>query len=160
MASELVVSKLPEIISKKNAGPKVTLKNSIVEVNNYIREYTQKRPPIREAGATVVACLIKKGTAYFGHMGDSRAYLLRDNNFQQITEDHSVVNQLIKHGMITEEEATEHPARHTITRCMGVNEEPVPDIRAVSYSGRRQNFTMHRWPDRNALRRKNKKNSY
>ncbi len=62
---------------------------------------------------------IYKNKIYLGHVGDSRAYIIRNGEINQITEDHSYVNQLIKAGSITKEEGKSHPKRNMITRAVG-----------------------------------------
>jgi protein phosphatase len=64
--------------------------------------------------------LSESGTAQFAHVGDSRAYLLRDNQLTQVTTDHSLVGELVSLGRITKEEARSHPHRHLVTRVLGL----------------------------------------
>lgn len=70
----------------------------------------------------------EKNHFFIGHIGDSRAYLIRDNSIEQITEDHSFVEELVKMGKITHEEARVHPQKNIITRALGVDEEVEIDI--------------------------------
>lgn len=77
-------------------------------------------------GTTIVALLIKDETAYICHVGDSRAYRIRDNKIRQITEDHSLVAEELKRGAITKEQARNYPLRHVITRAVGMT----PDVRS------------------------------
>ncbi len=70
-------------------------------------------------GATVVTSIACQGRIYFGHVGDSRVYRLRKGELKQITEDHSFVNELMKEGRITAEEARHHPRKNVITRAVG-----------------------------------------
>ncbi|MEQ8170385.1 MAG: protein phosphatase 2C domain-containing protein, partial [Candidatus Eremiobacterota bacterium] len=102
VASRMVVDYLPfYIISVVNPlPPEVILKDSIIAVSDYIRHYKEARYALNGAGATVVACLMVDGKATIGHMGDSRVYLLRGNDFKQITLDHSVVFDLVKAGVL------------------------------------------------------------
>jgi protein phosphatase len=133
VASRMVVDYLPfYIISVINSSPpEVVLEDSILAVSNYIRDYTEVRDELNGAGATVVACLIADGKATIGHMGDSRVYLLRGNDFKQITEDHSAVFEMVKAGMLTLSEAKKDPFRNHITRCMGMDDTPFADINSV-----------------------------
>jgi PPM family protein phosphatase len=133
VASRMVVEHLPaRIISAGNSSSsEAILKNSIIYVSNYIMTYTQARDELKGAGATVVACLIENDKAIIGHMGDSRAYLLRNSKFKQITEDHSIVFDMVKMGFMTLSEAKKDPLRNRITRCMGMTDTPVVDIRTV-----------------------------
>lgn len=138
IASELVVTKLPESLADYTDTllPESSLTKSLIEVNEYVCDYTSEREEIKGAGATVVTCLIRDEKAFIGHVGDSRAYLLRDNKFSQLTEDHSVVNHLIKNNIITKEEAQNSSARHQITQCIGMKTELLPGMKIIDlYKG-------------------------
>src|SRR5205823_2699404 len=82
-------------------------------------------------GTTVISLLIKDDHAYFAHVGDSRAYLVRGDLIQQISEDHSLVNEQIKAGMITPEEAKHSRYKNIITRSVGFEEEVQVDVMGV-----------------------------
>ncbi len=71
-------------------------------------------------GTTVVAVIVCEDEAYISHVGDSRVYLCRDGELHQVTRDHSVVQEMIESGQITEEQARSHPRKHFITRALGV----------------------------------------
>lgn len=79
-------------------------------------------------GTTVTMGCIFEGKLYIGHIGDSRAYIFRDNDIRQITKDHSLVAQLVNNGTITEEEAVNHPQRNIITRALGTDADVKIDI--------------------------------
>ena len=79
-------------------------------------------------GTTVISLLVHKDHALFAHVGDSRAYLLRGDLIQQISEDHSLVNEQIKAGMITPEEAKHSRYKNIITRSVGFEEEVQVDV--------------------------------
>ena len=79
-------------------------------------------------GTTLVVAVIYKKQAVIANVGDSRCYLLHDDEFRKITRDHSVVEELINANLITEEEAKTHPRRNQITRAMGVEEMILVDI--------------------------------
>ena len=75
-------------------------------------------------GTTLTAAYVGRGGVSFAHVGDSRAYRLRHGDLERITEDHSLVEELLRQGRLTEEEAEEHPQRSIITRALG----PEPDV--------------------------------
>lgn len=83
-------------------------------------------PEYEGMGTTVTLALIKEiaqsHTLYLGHVGDSRAYLLRDQQLTQLTSDHSVVGELLRNGSLTEVEALNHPHRHIVTQALGIGE--------------------------------------
>jgi len=88
----------------------------------------QSDPRLNGMGTTVIALLLHEEHALFAHVGDSRAYLVRDGFIQQISEDHSLVNEQVKAGMITPEEAKRSNYRNIITRSVGFEEEVQVDV--------------------------------
>ena len=77
-------------------------------------------------GTTVVAAIVRGGRVALAHAGDSRAYLASGSKLTRVTTDHSIVQELVNHGDITEEEARVHPQKNIITRVLGV--EPTVEI--------------------------------
>ena len=73
-------------------------------------------------------CLVLDQELYVGHVGDSRAYLLRDGELTQITQDHSMVGELLRTGSITKEEAVNHPKKNIILRALGVRKDLKVDV--------------------------------
>jgi PPM family protein phosphatase len=88
----------------------------------------QEDPRLAGMGTTVISLLIRSDHAFFAHVGDSRAYLIRGDLIQQISEDHSLVNEQIKAGMITPEEAKHSRYKNIITRSVGFEEEVQVDV--------------------------------
>ncbi len=93
----------------------------IVEANRRIWERSLADPRTAGMGTTVTAALVdaEAGTVAIGHVGDSRAYLLRRGSLEQLTTDHSLVAELVQSGVLTPEEAERHPQRSAITRALG-----------------------------------------
>ncbi|RKZ07676.1 Stp1/IreP family PP2C-type Ser/Thr phosphatase [bacterium] len=87
--------------------------------NRKICEAVVTRAEWRGMGTTMVALVVIDGRAVVGHVGDSRAYLLRDGRLRQLTSDHSWVNEQVKLGLLTDEEARRHPMRNIVTRALG-----------------------------------------
>jgi protein phosphatase len=107
------------------------IRTAIENANTTVREYALHRPDeARDAGSTVTLVLLKNTRAYVANVGDSRAYLLRDNQMAPITRDHSVVAELVAAGRITAEQALDHPQANLITRCLGHREQVEVDIAA------------------------------
>jgi protein phosphatase len=77
-------------------------------------------------GTTMTVALVEDGRVVFGHVGDSRAYLIREGSIEQLTDDHSLVAELVRSGRLTPEEAEAHPQRSVITRAVGT--EPDVDV--------------------------------
>jgi len=91
----------------------------------------QADPRLVGMGTTVISLLVRDDHAFFAHVGDSRAYLVRGDLIQQISEDHSLVNEQIKAGMITPEEAKHSRYKNIITRSVGFEEEVQVDVMGV-----------------------------
>ncbi len=88
----------------------------------------QQEPPLIPR-STGVACLVQNGTAWWAHAGDSRLYLIRENKLFSRTHDHSIVEELIKKGKLTEKERLNHPKSNQVTRCVGgVKKSIKPDF--------------------------------
>jgi serine/threonine protein phosphatase PrpC len=92
----------------------------------------QEDPRLAGMGTTVISLLVKDEFAFFAHVGDSRAYLVRGDLIQQISEDHSLVNEQIKAGMITPEEAKHSRYKNIITRSVGFEEEVQVDVMGLA----------------------------
>jgi PPM family protein phosphatase len=89
---------------------------------------------LRGMGTTVVLALCQGEQVHIAHVGDSRAYLLHHGELRQLTEDHSVVAQLIKAGRLTPRRARTHPLRHQITRSLG-SREAMADLLCITWQG-------------------------
>jgi protein phosphatase len=89
------------------------------EVANRICDSVVSRGEWRGMGTTIVALITLGGRAVIGHVGDSRAYLLRDGTLRRLTHDHSWVSEQVRMGLMTDEEAHRHPMRNIVTRALG-----------------------------------------
>jgi serine/threonine protein phosphatase PrpC len=96
----------------------------IQEANRRIYDRASTDPTASGMGTTMTVALVDGMTVAIGHVGDSRAYLVRGEQMEQLTEDHSLVNELLKSGRLSEEEAQVHPQRSVITRAVGTD----PDV--------------------------------
>ena len=107
----------------------------IVEANRRIWERALADPATAGMGTTVTAAIVdaESGTVTIGHVGDSRAYLLREGSLRQLTTDHSLVAELVSSGVLTPEEAERHPQRSAITRALGT--EPTVDVEVLTLAG-------------------------
>lgn len=97
------------------------LRLSIELANLYIYQMSAKRTEYTGMGATFTAVGLSGTIAYFGQVGDSRAYLIRDGRIQQMTRDQSLVGQLVEAGHLTEEEAEHHSYRNVILQALGAS---------------------------------------
>ena len=104
------------------------LAEALRTANRELREATRRQPELQGMGTTVTALLRAGNKIAVAHIGDSRAYLLRDGTLTQITHDHSFVQSLIDEGRITEEEAEGHPQRSLVTRVLTGQHDDEPDL--------------------------------
>ena len=105
-----------------------TLSGAIEEVNRQIYHQQEHDDALTGMGTTLSVFWMSDNFVYIGHVGDSRVYLLRDGEFKQMTLDHSLVEQLVREGVLTEEEAQNHPMRNIITRAIGTDESVEVDV--------------------------------
>lgn len=91
------------------------------DANRAIAQAAMGDPDLTGMGTTATAALLEGGILYLVHVGDSRAYLIRDGRIIQVTQDHSVVAEMVRRGTLSADAAESHPARHVITRALGVD---------------------------------------
>ncbi len=133
VASKMIATSLSEIEKDEYLNTFIDkIENKIIDANNRILEYAQIMHDGRILGSTIVSLLIKGQVGVCLWAGDSRLYLLRNNQLQQLSRDHSHVQELIDQGTITEEEAVSHPDSNVITRAVGTSEELYVDINAFN----------------------------
>jgi serine/threonine protein phosphatase PrpC len=102
----------------------------IQEANRRVYQRSSQDAAVSGMGTTMTVALVEDGTVAFGHVGDSRAYLIRDGKLEQLTEDHSLVAELVRSGKLSPEEADTHPQRSVITRALGTD----PDVDVDTFS--------------------------
>ncbi len=107
--------------------PEARLRSIIQEANRRIYARAAHDPKVSGMGTTVTAALLSGGRVAVGHVGDSRAYRVRDGNLEQLTQDHSLVADLVRSGRLTPQEAEIHPQRSVITRALGTDAAVVVD---------------------------------
>jgi PPM family protein phosphatase len=105
-----------------------TVTEAIRKANSAIYEAGHERPDRQGMGSTVVVAAFYADRVCIGHVGDSRLYRLRDDRLEQITKDHSVVQELVNRGIFTAEEARQSVAKNLVTRALGVDPVIEPDI--------------------------------
>lgn len=107
------------------------LEDTLLEVHHKIRSYARTHCEGRTMGSTVVSLFVRDSVGVCLWAGDSRLYRYRNNQLQSISEDHSQVNEMLSRGMITAEEAVNHPASNVITRAVGASETLYVDVTLV-----------------------------
>jgi serine/threonine protein phosphatase PrpC len=107
-------------------GPidRLQLRDALVSANTAIRRTAESDPSKSGMGTTMTAVAVEDGVAQIVHVGDSRAYLWRGGRLRQLTDDHSVVGEMVRRGTLTPDEAQQHPHRNVITRALGAE----PDV--------------------------------
>jgi PPM family protein phosphatase len=117
VASRLAVEAASEEADNRDFSPE----ERVQAANRAVIEATREDPSLAGMGTTMTLVeLGEDGVAHFAHVGDSRAYLLRDGQLRMLTTDHTLVHELIELGRITPEQAENHPHRHLITRVLGL----------------------------------------
>lgn len=101
---------------------------AIAEANRLIFHRSNHDRHCRGMGSTCAALALCDDTAHVAHVGDSRVYLLRDGRIRQLTRDHSRVQRMLDDGLITEEEAANHPDRDWLDRALGLRQYILPDL--------------------------------
>ena len=96
--------------------------------NQAVYEAAQSSPQLKGMGTTIVAVLLKRNKLSIAHIGDSRAYLIRAGNIDQLTDDHSMVNEQVKHDIISPAEAATSEMRNILTRALGISAETEADL--------------------------------
>jgi len=134
VASGIAVEELEGWLHDGRLAPESELEQLIREANRKIYELAQEDDSRAGMGTTLSAVMIAGNDVAIGHVGDSRVYRLRGDEFERLTSDHSLVEQMVREGRLTPEQAEVHPQRSIITRALG----PEPDVEAetLTYPGR------------------------
>lgn len=109
--------------SKNPQNNKEKLKKAIVYANLQIFLTGSGNPALNGMGTTVVALFLTEEESIIGFVGDSRLYLIREGSIEQLTQDHSMVNEYVQKGLLTPEAAEHHPQKHVLSRAMGTGVE-------------------------------------
>ena len=113
---------------------KMLIRQAISEANETIYAMAAGDDRYHNMGTTIVAALLHANNAIIGHVGDSRAYKVTKDSIDLLTVDHSLVNELVKSGQLTEEEAAIHPRRNVLTRAIGTDPNVEIDVQAIQWS--------------------------
>lgn len=127
-ASRFTVEVLAEEVQNcKETHPETILGNAIQAANERLLEEAEKDNRLEGMGTTLVAATILDHVLYFANVGDSRLYLI-NKEIRQLSKDHSMVEEMVRLGGLTEEEAKHHPDKNIITRAIGVKQKVEPDF--------------------------------
>jgi serine/threonine protein phosphatase PrpC len=121
VASSMSVEELARAPVGSKGSPAILA--AIKKANRALLRRGDAEPQLYGMGTTVTALVVDGAKGHILHVGDSRAYLLRDGKLRRLTEDHTVVQELVRQGRLTQEEADHHPQRSMITRALGVEDD-------------------------------------
>jgi serine/threonine protein phosphatase PrpC len=134
VAAELAVDHISQVVAESDAShPKKILEEAIHAASNAVAEHASSTPDQQGMGSTCACILIIGNQLYTASVGDSRIYLLREGRIQQLTTDHTWVQEALEKNVITPEYARDHPNIHVIRRYLGSPEPPEVDFRMRLY---------------------------
>lgn len=111
----------------------VWLMTSIQNVNKILFDHAKTHTECEGMGTTIVAVICTDHFATIANIGDSRCYLYNEDGFKQVTEDHSLVNELVRSGQITKEDAEHHPRKNVLLRALGTEQSVDMDIKTIIF---------------------------
>lgn len=124
--SDYINARFSEDLNENNI--RNLIKDSIVEANKKILMRAMESEELAGMGTTLTLALFSRKKVFIGHVGDSRAYLIRNNDIIQLTRDHSLVWQLMEEGRLTMDETRTHPMKNIITKALGIETVIEPDF--------------------------------
>lgn len=107
------------------------LRSHVDIINERLYKYAESHEECQGMGTTIVAALCTRQFVTIGHIGDSRCYILSEDEFSLVTEDHSLVNELVRHGEITKEDAESHPKKNVLLRALGTEQTVDLDVKTL-----------------------------
>lgn len=141
VASRLAVESFRSMLERQHERSEVSqqegkmlLRQAIAEANEKVYEMASRNERYHSMGTTVVAAMLGGGSAVIGHVGDSRAYRVSKERLSLLTEDHSLVNELLKSGQLSQEEAANHPRKNVLTRAIGTDAHVEIDVQSLPWS--------------------------
>ena len=121
VASQMVTGELTRIATEVGrALDGEELAGALEDINRKVHQTGQESAELFNMGSTCVAISVMGGRVHLAHLGDSRAYLVREGRIEQLTSDHRVIQPMLDRGEISEDEARSHPMRNVLTRSVGV----------------------------------------
>jgi PPM family protein phosphatase len=130
LASSLAAAAVRDDSSDGRGDGRRRVDELIQEANRRVYQRQSEDASLSGMGTTMTVALLEDGRVWIGHVGDSRAYLVRDARLEQLTEDHSLVAELVRSGRLSPEEADSHPQRSVVTRALGTD----PDVDVDTFS--------------------------
>lgn len=135
LASRTAVEAVETALGRPPRRPKQAMREAFVQANAAVLQQARQTDQAG-MGTTMTIALVDGRRLWLGHVGDSRAYLLRAGRLRQLTEDHSLVADLVKSGSLSPAQAKDHPRRNVITRAVGIQTTISPDVLSVQVEPR------------------------
>jgi len=126
-ASRIAVQTIERTYADGDSDPQSLLIDGINSAHQRILQHASEHPALAGMGTTCTAIALVGGHLHYAHIGDSRLYLIRSGKISRITRDHSYVNRLVETGLISSEEAENHPHRNVLTAALGAGNEIAPE---------------------------------
>lgn len=138
-AAELVVERLPELLGTtswtddelRSGSTREKVTQALISVNSILRKRIQEQPELIGMGATVVLALVRNQYALVVHIGDSRAYRVRQGRIERLTSDHTLTRLLMDAGEVSAKDVENHPGSNQLTRYMGMSGELLPETHGI-----------------------------
>lgn len=129
IASELTAKTFIDVFLHHPAeDPAVAMESAVMAANRFVLDNARAFPQRRGMGTTLSGLILLQDQAWVVHVGDSRIYRLRENDLMMLTHDHTFVEESVRMGAMTQDEAENHPYKHVLTRAIGVDESFRPDV--------------------------------
>lgn len=138
IAVETILSEIDPLVSSNFSIEQMgeRLKEAIITANSKVYEYSIENDGCKGMGTTVVTAIISQEGVLLAHIGDSRAYIIDQKRIKQLTNDHSLVNELLRNGQITIEEAIDHPQKNILTRALGTDKKVEIDLSYINWENK------------------------
>jgi len=135
IAAETIAEQIKELynIKKYHDDIEELIRTAIAIANQRVHDMSVNVYSLSGMGTTVVVAVVREETVHIVHAGDSRAYIYENGSLRQVTKDHSMVQELVDIGQITQEEARNHPNKNIITRALGTRENLRTDYNSLSF---------------------------
>ena len=131
VASAMAIDAVAHMAAQRKKPSIELLKKAVLSAHKKILAHAKEHEECSGMGTTLSVMWRADRYMYIAHVGDSRIYRLRDGHMEQITQDHSLVGELVRAGLLTPEEARLHPRRNIITRALGTEGDNTPDLLAA-----------------------------
>lgn len=126
-------NRAPELKEIQDSELEDWLKNVLIQANREVFQSSTQNPANEGMGTTLTVIVVRDQWAVIAHVGDSRAYLWRENKLILLTVDHSLVSELVRLGQISPEEAETHPQRHILVRAVGASQDIEVDSKRMEW---------------------------